>query len=174
MNSRSVSTLASFAIAAVMIGCTSAPTSAPSQSNVVGNWRLVAVETIRENGEVSTAWMGTKPVGLITYQSNGLMAVQIMRDPRPVFVGGSRVSATPEELRKAFFGYYAYWGTYAVSEIDRSVTHQLTASLLPEEVGITYKRFFTIDGQRLVLTTAPFTYDGQVLVNRLSWERMAK
>ena len=56
---------------------------------------------------------------------------------------------------------------------DGSVTHQLTSSLLPEEVGVTYKRFFRIEGQRLVLTTAPFSYGGQMLVNRLTWERMS-
>jgi hypothetical protein len=52
-----------------------------------------------------------------------------MRDPRPLFAGGARTSATPEELRKAFFGYYAYWGSYAVHLADSSVSHQLTASL---------------------------------------------
>jgi len=154
-------------------GCATSPAEPGSAAaDLVGNWRLVAVETLRDNGEITTVWMGEKPIGLITYQPNGLMSVQIMRDPRPVFGSGSRASATPEELKRAFFGYYAYWGTYAVHVADSSVSHQLAASLYPEEVGIVYKRFFKLEGQRLVLTTAPIDYEGRQIVNRLTWERM--
>lgn len=154
-------------------GCATPPAGpATAAAGPVGNWRLLAVETLRDNGEVSTAWMGDKPVGLITYQPNGLMSVQIMRDPRPVFASGSRASGTPDELRKAFFGYYAYWGTYVVHATDNSVSHQIAASLYPEEVGTVYTRFFKLDGQRLVLTAAPITYDGRQIVNRLTWERV--
>jgi len=164
---------AALCLAASLTACMTPPVAQQHQPTVVGNWQLVAVETLRPGGEVSTAWMGARPVGLITYQSNGLMAVQIMRDPKPTFAGGSRLSATPDELKQAFFGYYAYWGRYSVDGADGSVTHQLTSSLLPEEVGVTYKRFFKIEGPRLVLTTAPFSYGGQMLVNRLTWERMS-
>jgi|EndMetStandDraft_4_1072995.scaffolds.fasta_scaffold173569_2 hypothetical protein len=154
-------------------GCATAPAEPGTAAGLVGNWRLLAVETLRDKGEVSTVWMGEKPLGLITYQPNGLMSVQIMRDPRPLFASGSRASATPEELKRAFLGYYAYWGTYAINPVDNSVSHQLAASLYPEEVGIVYKRFFKIEGPRLVLTTAPITYDGRQIVNRLTWEKMA-
>jgi hypothetical protein len=155
-------------------GCATSPTPPVSAAaGLVGNWRLLAAETLRDNGEITTVWMGEKPVGLITYQPNGLMSVQIMRDPRPAFASGSRASATPEELKKAFFGYYAYWGTYAVHTADSSVSHQLAASLYPEEVGIVYKRFFKFQGERLVLTTAPINYEGRPIVNRLTWERVA-
>lgn len=138
----------------------------------MGTWRLLAVETILPDGQVSTAWMGKQPVGIISYQSNGLMAVQIMRDPKPAFSAGSRLQATPDELKRAYFGYYAYWGTYTLADGDKTVTHQLTASLWPEEVGATYKRFYSLDGQRLVLTTPAFKYEGKDLVNRLTWERV--
>jgi len=154
-------------------GCATSPAEPGiAAAGLVGNWRLLAVETLRDNGEISTAWMGEKPVGLITYQSNGLMSVQFMRDPRPVFASGSRSSATPEEIRKAFFGYYAYWGTYVVHVGENSVSHQVVGSLYPEEVGIAYERFFTFDSGRLVLTTAPITYEGRQIVNRLAWEKM--
>ncbi len=137
----------------------------------MGTWRLVAVETIFSNGDISTAWMGEQPVGIIMYQSNGLVSVQIMHDPKPSFSSGSRLSATPEEIECAYRGYYAYWGTYTVNPGDKTVMHHLTASLWPEEVGITYERFYRLDGGRLVLSTPPFEQDGQVVKNQLTWER---
>jgi Lipocalin-like domain len=140
-------------------------------TEVVGTWLLVAVETILPNGEISTAWLGKEPIGIIMYLPNGLVAVQIMRDPKPTFSSGSRLLATPDEIKGAYFGYYAYWGTYTVNPSDKTITHQLTASLWPEEVGITYKRSYTFDRQRLVLTTPTFKHDGQEVRNQLTWER---
>jgi hypothetical protein len=136
------------------------PASEPKASGelarqLIGTWRLLTVETIRPNGEILTQWMGKAPTGLIIYEPNGLMAVQMMRDPRPTFERGTSSQASPEELKSAYFGYYAYWGTYTVSEADNTVIHNVQASLFPDEVGITYKRFFAFDGARLVLTTTP-------------------
>lgn len=174
MNTNLTAVFVAYVAALSLGGC--AVVSAPStkEEGVVGNWRLLTVETISSSGQISTAWMGREPTGLITYQPNGLVSVQIMHDPKPIIAAGSRLKATPEELKNAFFGYYAYWGTYSVSAGEKAITHQLTASLIPEEVGITYKRFYALDGRRLVLTTAPFMYDGRELTNRLTWERMSE
>lgn len=141
-------------------------------TNLTGTWRLVAVETLRPNGETITEWMGQQPSGLIIYHPNGLMSVQIMRDPRPVFKSGTRLEATPEELKSAYLGYYAYWGRYAINATDRMIVHSVEGSLWPEEVGITYKRYFMFDEARLVLTTAPYKRAGEERRNRLTWERV--
>lgn len=170
---------ATLALLIGLAGGAVAQTSSNGQSPVVGNWKLLKIETIKEStGEGSPIWMGEKPVGIITYQPNGLMAVQIMRDPKPEFANKSRLSATADELKAAFFGYYAYWGSYSVNEADQTVSHEVTASLWPEEVGAKYKRFIKLDGQRLVLTTPTFTSQGQFappgekVKNQLTWERM--
>ncbi len=139
---------------------------------LTGTWRLLSVETIRPNGEILTEWMGKEPTGLIIYHPNGLMAVQIMRDPRPKFQSGSRLEASTEELKAAYLGYYAYWGKYTISVPDNMIIHNVEASLWPEEVGTKYKRFFAFDGSRLVLTTAPYKRAGEERRNRLIWERM--
>jgi len=158
----------------LLAACATLPEPQAKAPDVVGTWRLVSVETILPNGQISTAWMGKAPTGLLMYQPNGLMAVQIMRDPKPTFSVGSRRQATPEELKSAYFGYYAYWGKYTVSARERTVTHHVTASLWPEEVGITSKRFYALDGQRLVLTTRPIKHEGGYQTNRLTWERVGE
>ena len=158
---------------AFFLGACSTP-PAKTTAPVVGTWKIISWETVFPDGTVSYPFMGTKPTGLIVYQPNGLMSVQVMRDPRaPVPASGSVLRATLEEKAAAFSGYYAYWGTYSVNPADRTVSHQITASLWPQEVGITYKRTYDLQGDRLVLTTPPLTIDGRQAFNRLTWQRVS-
>ncbi|GEM_PF-6774270 len=46
------------------------------------------------------------------------MAVQIMRSDRPAFASGERLEGTQEEIKAAFEGYFAYYGTYEVNEAE--------------------------------------------------------
>jgi Lipocalin-like domain len=159
------------ALLSFIAACATQPSS--STLPVVGSWKIVAWETVHPDGTITYPFVGKQPIGLIVYQSNGLMSVQVMRDPRPpVPVSGSTFRATQEEKSVAFSGYYAYWGRYTMNATDNTVTHQVTASLWPQEVGITYKRTYALDGDRLVLTTPPFPIDGHQAFNRLTWQRV--
>lgn len=131
--------------------------------------------------------MGLRPTGVIMYQPNGYMAVQIMADPPPTFT--ENPATTPpsyDELRNAFFGYYAYWGTYTINDAGDGVVHNVQASERPTEVGLKYPRSISIDGKKLVITTPSYKAgqmlpnyireraqlrDDEDLVNRLTWER---
>lgn len=126
--------------------------AAESAKAVLGAWRLLSIEDRKSDGEI-IYWMGRKPNGLIIYDASGYMSVQFMRDPRPVFTTPySR--ATPEEVRKAYEGYFAYFGTYEVNAEKGLITHHLQGSLRPGEVGIDYDRYFKIEDDRLILTMA--------------------
>ncbi len=150
-----------------------AQSSRSATETLVGSWRLISVETIRQaTGEIIYPWMGTRPTGMIIYLPNGYMAVQLMRDPPAKFASDTYEGATLEEMKDAFLAYYAYYGRYTLDEEKGMVTHRVESSLYPEEHGITYKRFFSFEGDRLTLVTAPFVEGGEELVNRLVWERM--
>jgi len=137
------------------------PQPAPkvTANQLVGAWDLVSYEDHRPNGEVLQGW-GQHPSGVLTYSLSGRMAVQFMRDPRPTFVGG-RVwgrdnqnllpAASAAEIRDAYAGYYAYFGTYDVDERARAVTHHIKSSLRSHEVGTDNVRPFELTGDRLVL-----------------------
>jgi len=134
---------------------------------VAGMWKLISIE--RVIGEVISRpdyWMGNNPTGVIIYDSTGYMSVQIMRDPRPTFKFFDHGSGSLEEIKNAFDGYYAYFGTYEVNEKEGFVLHHVKGSLWPEEVGVTYQRMFKISGNRLMLTTPES--------RRLTWERIEK
>jgi hypothetical protein len=139
---------------------------------LLGAWRLVSVETIRPNGEAVKKWLGEKPTGLIVYLPSGVMAVQVMKDPRPVPGVKRLLDATQAEKAAAAEGYYAYFGTYEVDMSAKTVTHHLESSLWPEEVGIDYKRKFELVGDVVTLTTPKREEEGEMRYNRLRWRRV--
>jgi hypothetical protein len=56
------------------------------KDKIVGTWKIISWESQRSNGPVLNIWMGLHPNGLIIYQPNGYMAVQVMAataDVRP-------------------------------------------------------------------------------------------
>jgi hypothetical protein len=79
----------------------------------IGTWRLLSIQDPNPTADKPDK----DPVGYIMYDSTGHMAVQIMwRPDRPKFKAGSQAQGTPEEIRAAFIGWGAYFGTYEVNE----------------------------------------------------------
>lgn len=135
----------------------------------VGHYRLASRERLNDQNEwvPSEGRMGRDAVGMITYSADGHMTVQIMRRDRPAFAAGTRADGTPDEVRAAFDGYLAYFGTYEVDEEEGAVTHQLEGALYPNWLGAGLKRFYAFSGNRLTLTVAPARRA------RLHWERVS-
>lgn len=127
------------------------------KDKIVGTWKAVSWETRRPSGQIVNIWMGPHPTGLIIYQPNGYMAVQLMADPRPKFTQNPGTSPAPyDEFRTAYFGYYGYWGTYTTDDANTAVVHNIEGSERPGEVGRKYSRSVSINGKNLVLTTPPY------------------
>jgi hypothetical protein len=140
---------------------------------IVGSWKLVSIEATRPNGDVIRDW-GQNPTGLLVYDSNGNVTVQFMRDPRPISENGA---LTSDEKKTAFDGYYAYFGSYDFDVNAGTVTHHIKSSLRPFEVGVDYKRFYKLSGNKLTLATPPMRSavagsDGEQRVYKLIWERI--
>jgi len=106
------------------------------------------------------------------YDASGHMSVQIMRPDRPAFASGDHLKGTPEEIKSAFKGFVAYYGTYEINEEEGTVTHHLEGSLFPNWVGTELKRFFEFSGNQLTLSTPPMPMGGQQVTGVLLWERV--
>lgn len=119
-----------------------------------------------------TDWAGPKPTGLLTYQPNGYMSVQIRRDPPARWSYKSVDETSVEERANAFDRYYGYFGRFDVDAAKGVVHHYVESSLQPQEVGVTYERRFKLEGDRLLLTATPFTFKGEQRYNKLVWERV--
>jgi hypothetical protein len=147
--------------AAVGIGDASSQSAAKGDAakRFIGTWRLVS---ITENGRMDLH-RGRRPTGLIYYDANGYMAVQIMPDrPRPKYAGAS---PTPDEAKAAISGYTAYFGTYTIDERARTVTHHRTGDINPGPFGDFVRRYEFASGDRLILRPVETT-------NALTWERI--
>ena len=127
---------------------------------LVGVWKLVSFESRSYNGEVSYP-MGKYPIGLLTYDVKGRVANQLMEPNRPAFKTGDRRRGTPEEIKAAFEGFSAYYGTYRIDEKQGRVLQRIEVSSFPNEVWTEVERFFEISGSRLTLRTPRRVLAGQ-------------
>ena len=144
--------------------------SAGDQAALVGSWRLVSNEEHRADGSVTAVW-GSSPAGSLMYQANGRMAVQLMDPRRAKFASDDRLAGTPEEVRRAFEGYLAYFGTFTVDERARTVTHHVEGATFPNLIGTDQQRTYVLSGDRLTLSTPPMVRGGRRSTYVLVWER---
>ena len=140
------------------------------KEQLTGTWKLISSEFRRSDGEV-TYPLGRDAVGLLMFGANGHVSVQIMRPDRPKFASSDHQKGTPAEVKTAFEGYAAYFGTYEVNEEEGTLAHYVEGSPFPNWVGVTLKRFFEFDGNRLTLSTPPMPMGGEQVVGLLVWER---
>ncbi len=143
-------------------------------SKFIGTWRLVSVEARRPNGEVAPtpARYGTKTVGYLMYDNTGHVAVQIMRPDRPKFAVNDIDKGTAEELKAAWEGYSAYFGTYEINETEGFVIHHVEGSSFPNYVGSEQKRFYELSGDTLVLKPPQRQVGNEQLNMRITWQRV--
>jgi hypothetical protein len=137
---------------------------------LLGTWKLVSAEYKRASGEVLEIY-GANPMGQLTYDANGNMSIQIMRQGRPKFAVADRLGGTPDEKKAALEGYLAYFGTFTINQEKQSVTHHIQGSLLPNWVGVDQERFFEVSGDQLTLRTPSLMIGGEDAVGQIVWER---
>jgi hypothetical protein len=141
-------------------------------NHFTGSWHLISGEYHYSDGTVTYPW-GKNPGGLIIYTADGHMAAQIMKSERTNFAAKDHMNGTDTEIREAFEGYQAYYGTYTVNETQQTIDHHVTGSMFPNLVGHTLKRFFELAGNRLTLTTPPMRMGGNQVVGVLVWEKIS-
>jgi len=90
---------------------------------------------------------------------------------RPEFESGNLLKGTEEEIKTAFEGYIAYYGTYEVNESKGQVTHRVAGALFPNWIGDIQTRNYEFEGERLRLSTQPIKGSRADLTNVLLWER---
>ena len=138
----------------------------------IGAWRLLSCEARDSNGQVQYPF-GEGAMGQLFYDGAGNMSAQLMRADRARFVARDPAFGTDAEVRDAFDGYVAYFGTYAIDDSTNAVTHHVTGASFPNWVGIDLVRYYAFDdGGRLRLSTPPIEVGGRALEYVLLWERM--
>ncbi|MEE3166252.1 MAG: lipocalin-like domain-containing protein [Chloroflexota bacterium] len=136
----------------------------------VGTWRLLECYGKWSDGRISYPY-GDKPEGQLIYDGHGNFSGQIAGSGRPAFETGNLLKGTPEEIKTAFEGYIAYYGTYEVDESKGQVTHHVQSALFPNWIGDIQTRNFEFEGKKLRLNTQPIKGSRADLTNILLWER---
>jgi hypothetical protein len=137
---------------------------------LVGSWRLISFNIQDSNGR-TTYPFSQDAQGRLIYEPDGRMAVQIMDPARPGFTSDDPLNTSEAEVRVAFGGYTAYYGTYSVNPDEQTIVHHIEAALLPNWVGTDQRRHFEFDGKYLTLK-GPLLLGGVQGVVSLVWERL--
>jgi hypothetical protein len=143
-------------LSSVLLPPSPATAEAPSASNhlatqLIGTWRIVKFVDTDPSGKAKYPY-GEHPTGYLIYDNTGHMSAQGMRDPAtPAFASGDDEKGTDAEVRSAYDGYIAYYGTYRVDESKSVVTHIVEGSLHPSYTGTEQPRPFKLNGDVLVI-----------------------
>jgi hypothetical protein len=138
----------------------------PFMKQLVGNWNLVSYVT--ENPDGSRGKPYGNAVGRLSYDEHGHMAGQVMRPDRANVAPGDWQA---QQVRSAYAGYIAYFGTYQVNDAGDTVVHRVEGALNPGWVGGAQVRRLKFDGDLLILSTQ--VEKGGALVNHvLTWRKL--
>ena len=135
------------------------------KARLIGNWRLVSYETGESGGRRGKPYGDA--VGRLSYDDRGNMSGQVMRPDRPRVEMGE---GNALQVRGAYLGYIAYFGTYEVAADGQSVVHHVDGALNPAWVGGDQVRRMRFEGERLVLS-ADVQKGGATVTHVLTWER---
>ena len=140
------------------------------KEELVGTWKLVSCVGTWSDGRVAYPY-GPNPAGVLVYDAAGNFSAQIVSQGRPRFESGNLLKGTPEEIKAAFEGYVAYYGTYEADEAAGRLTHHVEGSLFPNWTGVDQTRVYAFTDEKLRMTTPPFVGKRVQLTLTLEWER---
>ena len=127
--------------------------------DLVGTWTLVSL-TLEQDGK-KTDFYGPNPKGQRTYDPSGRFSEIITRADLPKFASNNRQAGTPEENKAVVQGSLAFFGTYSMSETDKTYTQHVESCTFPNWNGTERKYSFDISGDELsTVLSAPSTGTG--------------
>jgi len=152
--------LAIFAI--VLLGSEGMMRSAVGQQRLLkeqlaGTWTLISWEqTNPDGGKVQQ--FGPNPSGIAFFDAAGHYIISVMRADRANYKidnFGQLAQVTADESKATVLGTITYFGTYSVSEADRTIAIHVDASSFPNWSGTDLERLVEITQDRLKLTVRP-------------------
>jgi len=150
-NRKASAFMSAVVVAVLTTYASTAAVAAGLADRLVGTWRIIRDIDTDSSGKVTYPF-GENPIGYFVYDPTGHLSVQIMRMPaRPPFASGDDDSGTDAEVRAAYAGYVAYFGTYRVDEANSVVTHVVEGSLRPSYTGTEQPRPFKLKGDVLII-----------------------
>jgi lipocalin-like protein len=168
MNRRSILSISAItALGLVLLPSDPVAQQKSLKEELVGTWMLVSSDTVQANGTRSPTF-GPNPKGIAVFGSGGHYALEFTDSSLPKFAANNRTTGTAEENKAVVQGSLAHFGTYTVSESDRSLTLHVESSSFPNWTGTEQKRTFTIASDELKWITPAASGGG---LAELVWKR---
>lgn len=142
------------------------------KKQLIGVWYLLSL-TYKGSDNIEYDYMGDNPQGLLHYTHNGIMSAQFMRGDRKRFSTDDWANAELQEIKEAFVGYQAYYGTYKLSKHENTVHHHVKGSIFPNwhiDASIEI-RYIAIEGDNLIITMPPILVMGDEKYFTATWTR---
>ena len=135
-------------------------------TRLVGNWTLLSYVTDHPDGSRGKPYGDA--VGRLSYDDLGNMSGQVMR-PGRLQVAPRQWGA--QEVRSAYAGYIAYFGTYEVNAAGDTVVHHVQGALNPGWVGGNQVRRMRFEDDLLILST-DVAKGGAMVRHTLTWKKL--
>jgi hypothetical protein len=134
---------------------------------LLGSWTLVSHESVRPDGSRFPVY-GVNPKGVAFFDPSGHFIITVMRSVRAKYAIDLPTEGTSEENKATAQGTITYFGTYSLSEADRTIAIHIEASSFPNWNGADQKRTVAITGDQLTLTARALQTGGHAEV---IWKR---
>lgn len=121
------------------------------KDQLVGTWTLVSWEQKKADGSKLRRY-GADPKGIAFFDAGGRYIITVMQSDRANYASNALWQGTADENKATADGTITYFGTYSVSEADRSIDCFIEGSSFPNWNGTKQKRFVAVAEDRLTLT----------------------
>lgn len=142
----------------------------PLIKQLVGTWDLVANYALRQDGTRLDPF-GPNPSGRYMLDAAGNFSYMIYGSGRPKFASNNRREGTMEENKATVQGVIAFYGTYTVDELARTVTWHVERCTFPNWEGSDRKTTVTVNGDELSYTADPIPSDAGPYIPHVTWRR---
>jgi len=124
--------------------------SAETAKGLIGAWLTVSVAV--DQGAKKLEPFGPNAKGTQIYDASGRFATIGMRGDLPKVASNNMQTSTAEESLIIAHGSLAYYGTYTVNDVDKTVTVKIEGASFPNFAGTTQTRRFEISGDELTIS----------------------
>jgi hypothetical protein len=136
----------------------------------IGTWKLLSCVASVPDGQLIYPF-GENAQGRANFE-RGRFSFQVVNPDRPEFAVSDPHSATETEVKEAFAGYLAYYGSWSIDPAAGRIINRVEAATIPGWVRTDQVRYYRFEGDLMILRTPPSLRDGVEMINTLTWERL--
>jgi Lipocalin-like domain len=129
------------------------------REQLVGAWTLVSNDTTAKDGTKRQDF-GANPKGILILDTSGRYTAATERPDRPKFKASAnvRLDTPAAEYGEAARAFAVNFGTWSVSEADKTLIRHYEGALIPNNEGLETKVSVSLTGDELKLSgTSPLT-----------------